>query len=63
MTEADEIYDDWIKETDALKLKADTPAVQVVGELTRALKRVAIRHGGTAITIDGVRYDSNGEIV
>lgn len=42
MTEADEIYDDWIKETDALKLKADTPAVQVVGELTREIGRAHV---------------------
>lgn len=59
----DIIYDEWIKETDALGIKADTPAVQVVGELTRTLKRVVIKHGGTSIVINGIHYNSDGEII
>jgi hypothetical protein len=59
----DEIYDRFIREIDSLKIKADTPAVQVVGELTRALKRIVIRHGGTAIIIDGIHYDMDGSEV
>lgn len=61
MTVPDKIYEEWIRETDAIGIKADTPAVQVVGELTRALKRVVMNNGGTAITINGVRYNANNE--
>lgn len=57
----DTIYQEWIKETGALKIKADTTAVAVVGELTRALKRVTNKHGGTAYIVNGIRYDMNNK--
>lgn len=33
------VYERFIEEVDALVIKADKPAVAVVGELTRAVKR------------------------
>lgn len=56
---ADDIYDDFSKEVEALKLRGDMSAVEVIGELTRALKRVTNRHGGTAYIENGVHYDVN----
>jgi len=55
----DTVYQDFCNEVENLKIKADMPAVQVVGELTRALKRVVNNHGATAMTIDGVGYTKN----
>lgn len=57
----DTIYEEWCDETEALKIKADMPAVAVVGELTRALKRIIREHGGTAFIENGVHYDINNE--
>ena len=39
-----QIYEDWIKETNTLKIKSYTPAAQVVVELTRALKRIVNKY-------------------
>lgn len=59
----DKIYSDFCKEWEGMKVPADMSAVIVVGELTRALKRVCHRYGGTAITIDSVKYDINGNVI
>lgn len=56
----DKIYNEWIKETTDI-IKADMNAVQVVGELTRALKRIVNANGGTAYIVDGVSHDINGQ--
>lgn len=58
----DKIYEEFIKETEGL-IRGDMTAVQVVGEMTRALKRVTNKNGGTAITIDGVKYDINDKVI
>lgn len=52
----DKVYEEFTLTVEALKIKADTPAVQVVGELTRALKRVVNQNGATVITINGKKY-------
>lgn len=61
MNVPDQIYEEWLQEVDALHISADMSAVQVVGELTRALKRVTNHNGGTAYIIDGKRYNINDE--
>lgn len=52
----DTVYEEFCLTVEALKIKGDTPAVIVVGDLTRALKRVVMQHGSTAIVIDGRKY-------
>lgn len=55
----DTIYEEFTLTVQALKIRGDAPAVQVVGDLTRALKRVVNQHGATAITIDGKKYTND----
>lgn len=49
----DKIYDDFTQEVVDLEIAASASAVDVVGQLTRALKRVVNNHGATVITIEG----------
>lgn len=57
---ADKIYEEYIRETNGL-ISIDMSPAQIVGELTRALKRVINNNGGTAITVDGVGFDKDGK--
>lgn len=52
----DEIYTQFCNQVEVLKISADMPAVQVVGELTRTLKRVVVELGGTDYIENGVKY-------
>lgn len=52
----DKIYGDFCKEIGDLNIQASSNVITVVGELTRALKRVCNNNGGTAIIVDGVKY-------
>lgn len=62
MNLSDKIYSEWVKEIDGL-VNVEMNPVQVVGELTRALKRVTNRNGGTSIIIDGVHYDQHDNVI
>lgn len=61
---ANEVYEQFIKEVETLTIKADTPAIQVVGQLTRAVRRAAntviVKYDGEDALDNLPRGDNNG---
>ncbi len=52
----DTVYHEFVQDVNSMKIKGDEPVVQVVGKLTRSLKKICNGHGGTVMTVNGKKY-------